>query len=450
MLSVDKIIAHGELKLFVKETGKTLAKKNLVIKNSPHISALSLGGDINTTTIKIASWGDTFSETPNGSYYNMTTLESLEDLHAIDGNHTIKTVSTTGHSYPASKAIRFTFEYDRNTAPELVGKNLIEFGLYFNDILYSRVALTDDNYLQNWMTVVGEWTIIFMSCSGGFSNYLLNQYEISSLWGMDAVNSDFKVVDYAGRNDLLSELPPAKLISSLVGINPYVNENDFIHRDSLCSFYSENDIPNILGINNSDIYNKTLDLKNKFTLWQWFKFKETSVEPFILPRGGKWILFSKWAADNVVENCSYRLYLERSSEFDLFDITYLKFDINDGGTIITLQSPPLDVDPLLSINLLDVWCLAVVSLDLSTQKLTLYLNDQEMDSQILTNYGTTPENDTSFFVGAQQQFSDQATSIDNSSIFKGFIDETAISPEIFNRTSITLLWNNGYGDFYNP
>jgi leucyl-tRNA synthetase len=50
----DKTIAKGQIKLFVKETGKEITKKNLVIKNSPHITALSFGGDIVSNTIKIA------------------------------------------------------------------------------------------------------------------------------------------------------------------------------------------------------------------------------------------------------------------------------------------------------------------------------------------------------------------------------------------------------------
>lgn len=446
----NEFIALGELKLTVKETGKQILRKNLVIKNSPHITALSLGGDITTTTIKIASWGDNFAETPKGSYYNMTTLECLEDIHAIDGNHTVKTLAVTGHSYPASKAIRFTFQFDRNSIPEFYDKNLLEFGLYFNDILYSRVALQEDNYFQSWMTVVGEWTIIFMTCSGGFSNYLLNQYEISSLWTMDAVNPDYTITDYAGRNNITSVLPPARLISNLVGINPNVIESDFIHRDSLCSFYEEAGIPNVLSISNSDIYNSTLDLKNKFTIWQWFKFKDINTETFSLPRGGKWILLSKWAGDDTISECSYRMYLERTSTLETLDAVYLKFDINDGGTITTISSPALDVDPLMTINLFNVWCLALVTLNLDDQKLTLYLNDQEVASTYLLNNGETPANETSFLIGSQQAISNSPLTVDTTSVFKGFIDETAISPETFNRTCISLLWNHGFGDFYNP
>jgi len=444
------VIAYGQLKLTVKETGKELCRKNLVIKNSPHITALSLGGDIVTTTVKVASWGDNFIETPTGSYYNMTTLECLEDLHAIDGNHTIKTIAVTGHSYPASKSVRFTFEFDRNTEPDFIGKNLVEFGLYFNDILYSRVALLEDNYFASWMTVVGEWTIIFMTCSGGYSNYILNQYEISSLWTMDAVNPDFTVTDYAGRNNISSVLPPARLISNLVGISPYVVEADFLHRDSLCTFYDESGVPNILRIQDGDIYNQTLDLKDKFTLWQWFKFKDINTLPFYLPPGEKWVLFSKWVADATLNQCSYRMYLERSAITDSIDEVKLKFDINDNGTIVTLSSPALNVDNLVTINLFDVWCLALVTLNLSDQKITLYLNDIEMDSTYLTNNGETPANQTSFIIGAQQDIAYSDLSIDMNSWFRGFTDETGISPETFNRTSISLLWNSGFGDFYNP
>jgi hypothetical protein len=128
----------------------------------------------------------------------------------------------------------------------------------------------------------------------------------------------------------------------------------------------------------------------------------------------------------------------------------LKFDINDGGTLVTLTSAAISVDPLSTINLFNVWCLAVVTLNLDDQKLTLYLNDQEVASATLTNNGETPMNDTSFGIAVQQNISGQPLSIDDTTVFKGFVDETAISPETFNRICVTLLWNQGYGDFYNP
>lgn len=444
--SISNVIARGQLKLTVQETGKTLLVKNLVIKNSPHITALSLGGDIITTSVKIASWGDNFLETPMGSYYNMTTLESLENLHAIDGNHTIKTLAVSGHSYPASKSVRFSFQYDRNSHPDFIGKNLLEFGLYFNDILYSRVALQEDNYFESWMTVVAEWTIIFSTCSGGYSNYLLNQYEISSLWTMDEVDLNFEVQDYAGRNNLLSNLPPARLISNLVGINPLVTNNDYIHKDALCTFFKEFGQENILSITKDKIYNDTLDLKNKFTLWQWFKFKDINIDPFILTVGGKWILFSRWVADSTESQCSYRLYLNRPSS----SVVTLNFDINDGYNITTLTSTPLDVDILVTINIFNLWCLAAVVLNQDTKKLTLYLNDVEVASTVLSGFTATPNNNTSFLIGGQQELANVANSIDTTSIFRGFTDETGISPDVFSRSSLSLLWNNGFGNFYNP
>jgi hypothetical protein len=446
----SEIVAHGQLKLFVKETGRELFKKNLVIKNSPHVTALSLGGDINTTTIKISSWGDNFIETPTGSYYNMSTLESLEGIHAIDGNHTIKTFDITGHSYPASKSIKFNFQFDRNSAVELIGKNLVEFGLYFNDILYSRVALLEDNYFESWMTVVGEWTIIFMSCSGGYSNYILNQYEISSLWTMDAVDVNYQIEDYAGRNNLAGVLSPAKLISNLVGIDSNVVESDFIHRDSLCTFFEDSGEPNLARIENTNIYNQSLDLQYKFSIWQWFKFKAIDISPFILNRGEKWVLLSKWCADFTLNQCSYRLYLERSSLSETVDEVFLKFDINDNGSIVTAASAPLNLNQLETINLFNTWCLAFVTLDPITQKLTLYLNGEEVGSEILTGNGITPQNQTSFLIGGQQDEAYDDLSIDTNSVFKGFVDETGISDDIFNPASISLLWNNGFGDFYNP
>jgi hypothetical protein len=266
---------------------------------------------------------------------------------------------------------------------------------------------------------------------------------------MDNVTTDYEVEDYAGKNNLTGLLSPAKLISNLVGIDANVVQGDFLHRDSLCSFYEDGGTPNILRIFNDDIYNKSLNLKDRFTLWQWFKFKDIDTAPFILDRGDKWILFSKWVSDETLAQCSYRLYLERSSLLDSIDEVKLKFDINDNGTLVTLESSALDVDALNTINMFNQWCLAAVVLNYSDQKLSLYLNNVEVAYTTLTNYGETPDNETSFIIGGQQLTNLVDDSVDVDSVFKGFIDETGISPETFNSSSLSLLWNNGNGDFYN-
>lgn len=450
MLTTDRLLAHGELTLTIKETGKILCKKNLVVENSSHITALGLGGDIGQRVVKVGTWGDKTPEEPSKSIYSMTNLECLEHPHASDGNHTTQSFVLTSHVYPAYKSIKFSFQFDRWSAPNLIGKNLQEFGLFFNNILFSRVALEESNVFENWMTVIGEWTIIFMYCSSGNSNYNLNQYALTSVWTMDEVVDGTTITDYAGKNNLTSILPPARLISNLIGSDPNVSPSDYIHRDSLCSFYEETNLPNVLGITTNDIYRHTLDLKDRFTLWQWFKFKDINSTPFSLDRGGEWVLMSKWATNGATNSKSYRLYISRTASDNPLDQTYLNFDINDGGTIKTITSSPLNVDILSENNILNVWCLAIVTLNMTTQKLELYFNNNMVASTTLVNFGTTPPNQTSFMIGTQQLNSDTDLNVDTTKVFKGFIDETAISPELFSANAISLLWNNGYGNFYNP
>jgi hypothetical protein len=444
MIDKTNIFAKGELRLFVKETGQEILKKNLVIKNSSHITALMFGGDVLSTTVKVSSWGDNFFEEPSSSYFNMTTLESEENIHAIDGNHTTKTFSVTGHSYPASRSVKFSFQFDRNSADSFIGKNLLEWGLHFNDILFSRVALKEDFFFSSWMTIAGEWTLIFANCAGGYSNYILNQYEISSLWTMDDLTVDQNMPDVVGRNNLQGLITPPKLISNLITIDPNVTSSDYVHKDSLCSFYEDGSVPNALKILDTDIYQNTLDLSTQFTLWQWFKFKDIDQDPFILAPGEKWVLLSKWADDSAGDQ-AYRLYLERGL---VGQDVRLKFDIDNEGTITTISSDALDVSNLNTVNLLNKWCLAAVTLDPEDKKLTLYLNDIEVASTNLFGFTGVQQTNSNFMIGAEQEFIGDTNSYKSS--FRGFIDETGISPDLFNKMSLTLLWNQGYGDFFNP
>jgi len=442
-----RFFAKGQLRLFEKTTGQELAKKNLVVKDSAHIAVLGLGGDITESSIKIASWGDLYPERPSQTGYNWTKFESLEGYHAISGNHTHKTINVSGHSYPAHKSVKFTFEFDRNTAPEFFGLNLLEWGLFFNDVMFSRVALDIDFYFQSWMTIVGEWTIIFSTCSGGYSNFLLNQYGIDALWGFNNVDADtYLIEDYVGQNHLSGILQPPLLVTNLLGIQG-IDTQDFKNQDALPVFYGsegENNVTYIL----EDDQDGALDLRDgKFTIWQWFKIIDGSY----LTNDEEWVLLSKWAEDGTDNDKSYRLYIQREEPYStISDLFALKFDINDAGVIKTLSSDLFEFDLGPTISLAELWCLVVLTLDLSTQELTMYLNDVEVGSLTLVGHGVTPINDSTFFIGTQQKYKADANSYNHKVVPWGFIDETGISHDTFSRAAISLLWFDGVGDFYVP
>ena len=442
-----QFFAKGQLRLYDKATGKELTKKNLVVKDSAHIAVVALGGDITENTIKVASWGDLYPETPGQTGYSWTKFESLEGYHAISGNHTHKSFNVSGHSYPAHKSIKFTFEFDRNNASEFYGKNLLEWGLYFNDVMFSRVALDEDFYFQSWMTVVGEWTIIFSTCAGGYSNFLLNQYGIGALWGFNSVDpTTYLLEDYVGKNHLTGILQPPMLVTDLLGVDS-IDTQDLKNQDSLPVFNGSAGENNVAYVTDDD-QDGALNLRSsKFTIWQWFKI----IDGASLGASDEWVFLSKWAEDGLVADQSYRLYLKREDPTStLSDLFNLVFEINDAGTIRTLTSDALEFDFGSTISLAETWCLVVIQLDLATQVLTMYLNDVDVGSITLTNNGVTPINDSSFFIGSQQELKADSNSYNKNMVPWGFFDETAITNDQLSRTAISLLWFDGVGDFYVP
>lgn len=434
-----KLKALGQLKLFDKSTGKELAKSNLVVKDSSHIAILGLGGDIYNTEIKVASWGDNFSETPSKTGYNWTQLEALSGSHQIDDNHTIKVISTGGHSYPSHKAIRFSFEFNKSSAPELIGKNLMEWGLFFNGILFSRVSLETDYVFEDWMNTVGYWTIIFTTCSGGYSNFILNQYELNSLWGFNYIE-DNKIIDYVGTNDLTCDLSIPVLTSSLIGFDS-VTDEDIKNNNSLPTYYQSGSDYNVAYITSNN-QQRVLLSEGKFTIWQWFKVKDIST----MSSGDEWVMLSKWmSVPSNTDDQSFRIYLS----YDGSDYK-INFDINDGGLINTISSYSLNFDSSDTLSYALDWNLVVITFNYGTSELIMYLNDDEMSSETLSNFGINPSNNTALYIGSQQYDIADETVYDNTKIFEGFIDETVISYDIFSRSAISLLWNNGIGDFYTP
>jgi len=443
MQHVEKcqVFAKGRLRLFDKNSGQELGKCNLVVKNSSHVALLGLGGDITQTEVRMSSWGDNFVETPAQTGYNWTKFESLESDHAIDGNHTQASINITGHSYPASRAIKFTFEFDRNSLSDMLGKNILEWGLFFNGVMFSRVALETDFVFQSWMTIVGEWTIVFSNCAGGYSNFYLNQYESSSIWGMNSLIAG-EIEDYAGRNDLT-----AKNVGGYTLTRDVIGDADV----DATSLWPDNSLPTFYNQNVGYIYEADqdggLDLRDgQFTIWQWFKIIDSDA---ILPFWNYWTLFSKWTRISGGDDsaCSYRMRINKVGVE-----TYLVFEINDGGNLVTLTSTnPVDFDNESTATLAGTWCLIVLRLDYVTKNLQMFLNDTVIGSVTLPNRGVTPFNSTTFYVGNQhyRKNSGPASYEEGPSPF-GFIAETGISKDIFSDDAISSLWNNGEGDFYIP
>ena len=436
------VFAKGRLRLYEKNTGQEIGHSNLVVKNSSHIAVLGLGGDINSTEVRMSSWGDLFTETPSQTGYNWTKFESLESDHVMDNNHTQAAINVTGHSYPASRSIKFTFEFDRNNLSDMLGKNILEWGLFFNGVMFSRVALETDFVFQSWMTIVGEWTIVFSNCAGGYSNFYLNQYEISSLWGMNIAMDNGKIEDYAGKNDLVSKRPePLEVVLARdILDDPYVDRSALKPDNSLATFKEYNAIYIY-----EDDQDGGLDLQDqKFTIWQWFNIIDSDV---IDPTLNYFTLLSKWVSSGSDSARSYRLRIVRNTGLD-----YLVFEINDGGTIQTLTSDdPIDWDEDTTIGLEKTWCLAVLRLNYATKSLEMFFNNTLVASMTLPNSGVTPLNDTTFYIGNEQykESGGPASIRDNPRPF-GFIAETGISKDVLSDQALDLLWNNGQGNFYIP
>lgn len=433
-----QMFTKGHLRLYEESTGMEICNKNLVVKNSSHIAALGLGQDIVQSEVRMASWGDTFVEEPSKTGYNWTRFESLEASHATDNNHTQASINVTGHSYPASRAIKFSFQFDINNLDSMLGKNILEWGLFFNGVMFSRVALETDFVFQSWMTVVGEWTIIFSNCAGGYPNFYLNQYDISSLWGMNDLDDSGAIVDYAGKNNLTGKNSSGVLLSRDFLGQPDV-DRDTLHPDnSLATLYEDNTA--FIYENDQD---GGLDLQSgQFTMWQWFRIIDSDEMDPVL---NYFTLFSKWVSDGTDADRSYRLRL-----VDTAGDVYLVFEINDGGSIETLTSDdPIDFASDTTIGLEDSWCLVVLRLDYATNTLEMIFNDEIIGSIVLTNNGVTPTNNTTFYVGNEQyEASGGESSYRDEPRPHGFIAETGISKDLFSDSALSMLWNNGVGGFY--
>jgi hypothetical protein len=320
----NKNIAKGFLRLYNKKTGKEIVKNNLVVKNSMHIALLGLNMSIDKRTLKLASWGDIFEETPSPSYYNMTELEASESNKESKQNNTISTLEISNVSHPASKSIKFSFNLNSSTIPDLIDKDIREFGLFFNDIMFSRLILEEEFIFEDWMDIVGEWTIIFIDYYGEFSNLLLNQYTLGSLWNFDEKEDitpddsteSFIVKDLINNNNLSSSLSQPIMTSEIIGTD-YIDSSDIKGSDSILINHEVDSTKNLLKIHDEDQIG--LDLDNQFTIWQWFKPKNSKLSDSYIDLSNsmpldKWVLLSKWVKDRVDGECSYRIYIEREDD----------------------------------------------------------------------------------------------------------------------------------------
>ena len=326
---MENNIARGFLKLYDKNSGRELSKCNLVVKNAMHVVILGLKGIIDSKTIKVASWGDIYEEYPSDSNYTMNNIDALDADDKTKQNNTVSTLNVTNYCHPATKSIRFTFEMNSTTIPDLIDKNVQEFGLYFNNILFSRVILDTDFIFDTNMNIMGDWTIILTDYYGEFSNLLLNQYTLESVWNVNEVEEDL-IKDKKSINNLSSTLDSPVLTSDII---EYVEDNtndlglssidssDLINGDSIYIPYVEESTKNLLKIHDGD--QMGLELKNQFTIWQWFKIKDmNNIDSYVdsyesLPIDNEWVMCSKWIKDLNNENCSYRIYLEREgSEYN--------------------------------------------------------------------------------------------------------------------------------------
>ena len=278
-----EFIAKGFLTLRDTETNEVLLqRKNMVVKNAAHVACLALGGDINTRTIRVASW----ETQPQPSYYVINNLEAITDNQP--NSHVIKSYTSISHTYPAHRSISFTFRIDIENSPEFEGKNLKEWGLYFNGILFSRIVLQEDFIFEEWMNVTGEWTIVVEPHSSGYTDFILNQYKMISLWTMNDYEvspGDITYIpDAVGTNDLITNLQPPKLIRDIVGMFD-ITDSDRLHNEALPTFVEESGEFNILyltpenqiGLDINDVCSETSTdkyLGPNFSMWSWFKLKE--------------------------------------------------------------------------------------------------------------------------------------------------------------------------------
>ena len=317
-------IANGILSIREKNTNKEIIQRNMVVKNAMHIAILGLNGSLSRKSIKVASWGDNYEETPPPTTFNMYNIQSLEKDDQSKQNNTVSTLDITSYNYPASKAISFNFEMNENTHPELIDKNIQEYGLFFDNMMFSRIVLENEFIFEDWMELYCSWTIIFSDYYGDFSNILLDKYKLGSVWTIKdkkehILEGSLEVInvidDKIGKNDLSGTLLDPVLTNEIL-YNGTIDESDLINGNSILIPYMEEDTKNLLKIHHED--QSGLDLKNTFTISQWFKLKDilnpdsyANPENSLPDEFNENVLLSKWVKGEENENSSYRIYISK-------------------------------------------------------------------------------------------------------------------------------------------
>lgn len=145
MKGTDGIRVEGILELLVYRRGELVERwrdRNLVVDDGKAILAQLVAGD-----------GDPVSKVGVGEG---TAAPTPGDVGLTNGY--LKAVS--GHSYPASGQVRFSFSFGTSEAN---GKTITEFGLFeAGDTLFARRTRTDPIEKDDETTITGTWTIVFI------------------------------------------------------------------------------------------------------------------------------------------------------------------------------------------------------------------------------------------------------------------------------------------------
>ena len=438
----------GHLTIRVKNTDRLIDIDNLVVKNSSHICALALSQKITSNYIKMCSW-DHPEELVPPSNLDMTDLAALLAPHSEHIHHKTLITHIENYSFKTLRLISFKFSVDmRRRAVQrtgIIGKNVREFGLYFNDILFARVALDQDFIIEDWMEIEGEWSIIITGCYGGFSSYILNQYDMISVWGFNRLISSLStneklLEDYIGNNHLNSLINPPMLLNKLKDyiINcdtrvdlPYdLTRVCAIDRDAIPIMYQENEIYNLPFLRNNE--QKDLELSPDFTLYTWFYFSDFE------DLNEQSILLSKWNEQDIIKR-SWRLYIEKEEDTgpELFSVN---FEIVVDNSLLELKIPMKQITQ-------ESWHLInVKSYKQNDENIFAIFLDGVRLGEVKTTSDNFNTSDSSFFIGAQQLGA--SNSPDTDTVFRGLIDEAGYSKYAFSDTAIIAQWSNGEGDFY--
>ena len=204
---IINISGVGILKLTERVTNTVIVKKNLVLKYAPHILSLGLSNSVISTNIKLASWGDILPESPRGSYYGMSEMTCFSKPVVESGNCTVVDLPVSVKNITSLTSISFDFTVNKNNAPDLLSKNVQEFGLYMNDKLFSRIALDTDFIFEDWMEIDGEWeVIVYNNIEEPYENPEGTVTDLTSLSSTDSSSIDSDISESSDNSSSIDSL----------------------------------------------------------------------------------------------------------------------------------------------------------------------------------------------------------------------------------------------------